>query len=213
MSIVSKLAKKATKWTKTHLGTALPSVGSLVGSASGIPLAGLAGSIASGVKPGEDLAIGARNGALSLAGLGAAGQLGAGAAAGGAGGAAPASPAGGFLSKIPQALSSFLPSVGGLSGLLDKGLGAAQVVNAANLQKQSTGYAKDALNSVNASYDARAPLRVAGIEGLLHPQTPDLSSLSQIPGNPFAPKRPGMAPVPMPIPQGPQAQPFAARMV
>ncbi len=116
---------------------------------------------------------------------------------------------------IPQAVSSFLPhsASGGIDfgGLLDKGLGAAEAVNAANLQKQSTGYAKSALDTANQSYDARAPLRVAGIQGMLTPQTADLSSLSQIPGNPFAPKpKPTAMPIPVqpkPVQTGPEVYP------
>ncbi len=118
---------------------------------------------------------------------------------------------GGFVDgakKVAQSVSSFLPhnQDGSLNvgSLVDKGLGAAQVLNAAHLQKQSSDYAKNAYATANESYGARAPLRVAGIEGMLHPQTADLSSLSHIPGNPFA-KKPraaqsptGVAPISIP---------------
>lgn len=133
-----------------------------------------------------------------------AGAVGSGIGALGHGAASVAGGLGGVAKSVAPMAISALTGGHGLSGLLDRGLGAAQVVNAANLQKQSTGYAKDALNTVNQSYDARAPLRVAGIEGLLHPQTPDLSSLTQVPGNPFAPKKPLPIPVqPRPLPTGP----------
>lgn len=106
---------------------------------------------------------------------------------------------GSILSKAPQALSSFLPhSPDGsinFGSIFDKGLGAAQLVNAANLQKQSTGYAKDAYKTATQSYADRAPLRALGIAGLQNPQTPDLSSLNQIQGNPFTVKKPAPTPV------------------
>lgn len=116
-------------------------------------------------------------------------KAGAGALASGAGhvGSALASGAG----KIaPMALSA-IDHLGGASGLLDKGLGVAQIANAANLQRQSTDYATHAMDTVNQSYGERAPLRVAGIEGLLKPKTPDLSTLRRTPGNPFG------APIPV----------------
>ena len=61
-------------------------------------------------------------------------------------------------------------------------LGIAQGINAANLQKQSTQYAKDAMGQVQGSYNERAPLRAQGIQGLLNPQTQDISELSAIRG-------------------------------
>ena len=63
----------------------------------------------------------------------------------------------------------------GKIGLL--GLGGLQMKNAADLQKQSTGYATDALKGVQENYNSRAPLRAAGQGGMLNPQIMDLSHL------------------------------------
>lgn len=83
---------------------------------------------------------------------------------------------------ILNSLEGLLTGNGGLNAL-----GAAEGVNAAMQQKQSTNYAKSALGGVQQSYDARAPLRAAGIAGLTNPQIPSLSGLSSIAGrNPFA---------------------------
>lgn len=126
-------------------------------------------------------------------------KAGAGAVASGAG-----KLAGVAKAAIPKAVSSFLPhNAGGgldLGGLLDTGLSVAQLVNAANLQKKSTGLATGAMDQVNTNYAERAPLRVAGLEGMLRPQTADLASLAQIAGqgNPFAPKKPLPA-APLPV--------------
>ena len=101
----------------------------------------------------------------------------------------------GAASHIPGvgAVEQFLGNNGGVSGVLSKygapALMAAQGLNAANLGKQSTEYAHNAMDSVNQSYNDRAPLRAQGIASMLHPQTPNLGSLQQIAGNsPYAPK-------------------------
>jgi hypothetical protein len=94
--------------------------------------------------------------------------------------------AAGAAGAIPgvSALKDFLTGNGGLNAL-----GAAQGVNAALLGKQSSNYAKQAMGSVNQSYGERAPLRTAGIAGMLHPQIPDISPLGQIASaNPYARK-------------------------
>ena len=195
---------KLSRWVKkqTAHGLSLNGLKSSVKGAAKNPLTYAAASLLiPGVAP---MALNALKGAggLAVKGIGALAH-GAGAAAKGVGSA-----------LLPQAVSSFLPhgADGSLDvgGLFDKGLGAAQVVNAANLQKQSTGYAHNAMDIANQSYDARAPLRVAGIEGLLRPQTADLSSLSQIPGNPFAVKP---KPAAMPIPVSPAQRPTGPDVV
>jgi|SRR5882672_1761730 len=179
MSWLSQLAKKKV------FGVSL---GGIAGGATHIPGGSIIGSKAAGVDPRQDWAAGARNTAIALP---LAATLGQGETTGGASG----TPSG-TSSGLPQALSSFLPhnAQGGIDfgGLADKGLGLAQLINAANLQKQSTGYATHAYDLANQSYGERAPLRVAGIQGLLSPQTADISSLSQGQGNPFAvrPKAP-----------------------
>lgn len=66
-------------------------------------------------------------------------------------------------------------------------LAGAQTLNAANLGKKSNQYAENANNMANQSYAERAGLRSAGIEGLLHPQTPDTTALAGIrASNPYA---------------------------
>ncbi len=77
---------------------------------------------------------------------------------------------GGGSSGAPSSLGSLLGSAGqwltGNGGA--NALGAAEGVNAALLGQQSTNYAKQAANAVNASYNARAPLRLAGVNGMLN---------------------------------------------
>ena len=88
---------------------------------------------------------------------------------------------------------------GGITGLLNS-LGTtipaiAGGINAANLQGQSQQYAQDALKTQTGLFDQTAPLRTAGIAGMLNPSTPapgmpEIAALRQIAGtgNPFAPK-------------------------
>lgn len=66
-------------------------------------------------------------------------------------------------------------------------LAGAQTLNAANLGKKSNQYAENANKMANQSYAERAGLRSAGIEGLLHPATPDTTALAGIrSSNPYA---------------------------
>lgn len=66
-------------------------------------------------------------------------------------------------------------------------LAGAQALNAAQLGKKSNKFADSANNMANQSYAERAGLRSAGIEGMLHPQVPDTSNLSNIrSSNPYA---------------------------
>lgn len=112
----------------------------------------------------------------------------------------------GALSAIPGAgaIGKAVSSHGGLSGMAGSALDYAkghpseilaglQVANAANLGKKSNQYADNAMNSVNQSYMDRAGLRSAGIEGMLHPPTPDVTQLSRIrSSNPYS-----QAPLPL----------------
>lgn len=81
-----------------------------------------------------------------------------------------------YLKKLgidPGKIASFVTGNGGLNAL-----GIAQGVNAAVLGKQATDYGKQGLTAVQDSYNQRAPLRVAGLQGMLNPQTNDLSALT-----------------------------------
>lgn len=136
--------------------------------------AALSGALQGGVAGGAGaLAGGALKGGLSLGGVGGAIKD----AAGGLGG---------LVSKGVGALTG--GGGVGLGGLVDSGLGIAQGINAANLQKKSTDYATGALDTANKSYDERAPLRSAGIAGMMDPTKGiDLSSLKKTAGrNSFA---------------------------
>lgn len=69
-------------------------------------------------------------------------------------------------------------------------LGAA---NAANLQAQAQQYAQDAVNTETGQYATQAPLRAAGMAGLLNPSTPapglpaiQALNTAAAKGNPFA---------------------------
>jgi len=196
-----------------EIGKVLPSGGQLIGGA----MLGPVGSVLGGAIDGNTTPLqknvgntiagaeGLAGGGVGLSGLlgggaGAAGSAGAG-AAGGAAAGAPTSLAG-LLGQIPGIgglVSGLVGAAGGGSGLIDKGLGAAELLNASNLSKQSTQYAKNAMDTANQSYDSRAPLRLSGIQGMLNPKpSSDLSGLSSVSaaGNPFAQGRVG-APLPL----------------
>ena len=200
-----------------EVGKILPSGGQLLGGA----MLGPVGSVLGGAIDGNTTPLqknvgntiagaeGLAGGGVGLSGLlgggaaatgSAAGSVGAG-AAGRAAAGAPTSLAG-LLGQIPGIgglLSGLVGAAGGGSGLIDKGLGAAELLNASNLAKQSTGYAKNAMDTANQSYDSRAPLRLSGIQGMLNPKpSSDLSGLSSVSaaGNPFAQGRVGS---PMPL--------------
>lgn len=83
-----------------------------------------------------------------------------------------------------------------LSSFLDLGLGAANMYGAAKLGQQSTDYAKKAEDAVTGSYNERAPLRLSGIEGMLHP---DANTAAQMAGV-NAIKGPQVAAPPIPVP-------------
>lgn len=141
---------------------ALPGVGSLVGHVPGVSSLGGALKEIPGVSSIAEI----------LGGSGDPGRMpdlsydpDTGMVTGGAAG----SGGGGLLSDI----SGFLTGNGGRNAL-----GIMQGVNAAQLGQKSNQFANDAVNSAQSAYAAKAPLRVAGIQGLLNPQTQDLSSLT-----------------------------------
>lgn len=76
-----------------------------------------------------------------------------------------------------------LGSLGGGGNLVDMGLGGLAAANAAHLQGQSDQYAHNALDTANQSYDARAPLRLAGVEGMLHPEAGNAAKLAGVKAN------------------------------
>lgn len=123
---------------------------------------------------------------------------------------------GGLLGAIPGAgavagAASKLGSIPGLgsaaSWLTGNGgknaLGLAQGINAAMLGQKSNEQARNAMGSVQSSYDERAPLRAAGIAGASNPGQGIAARIAALPqgANPYA--RPQM-------PQAPQIAPVSA---
>lgn len=94
---------------------------------------------------------------------------------------------------LPTSVSDMLDAGGSflkdhLGQAVNLGTGVLSAAQAAKLAGESTQYGKDALNTTRQSYDARAPLRVAGIAGLLDPTKGiDLSGVKGAvgAGNPF----------------------------
>lgn len=89
---------------------------------------------------------------------------------------------------IPKALGAVQNATGG-QGLGMTALETAQGLNAANLSRQSTDAANKAVGIMQQNYDAKAPLRDAGIKGLLNPVPLDTSGISAMrlnSNNPFA---------------------------
>lgn len=161
--------------------------------------AGAAGALGGALKPGGNLGSaisgGLEGAASGLAGGAARGALGVGGAAAPAG--VSALSAGSAIPDSALGLSSgggggLLGGIEGLAGqagnfLTGNGgknaLGIAQGVNSALQQKKSTDYAKDALGSVEAAYNAKAPLRTQGLGMLAGAQA----------GNPYATGTPNAA--------------------
>lgn len=169
----------------------------------GVPISALEGAVGGLLKPGGNIG-GAITGGLKGAASGAVGKgvKGIGSYLLGGGGLGGLIKGGGADNKgnfgaIGDALGTAAGSLGlggggdgkgGLGGLLDSlglggvnpallGLGVAQIKNVSDLQKKASGYATGALDQANKSYGERAPLRAAGIQGMLNPQTRDLSGL------------------------------------
>ena len=100
---------------------------------------------------------------------------------------------GGFLDKIPGAskIGGMLGGANGLvskvgsSGLLDKALGAGAAYEGYKANQKSTDLMNQGLHYAKDSYDTRAPLRSAGVSGMLNEQRPDLTSLYAS-GNPYS---------------------------
>lgn len=178
---------QAGNWAKEHL----PSVGSMIGTAVAPGLGTVVGSGIEGAtngkgigaQIGQDFKKGLKATPFVLGGIGALGGLaGAGGAAGAVGGLAKA--AGGAGDGVD------------LGSLLDAGLGTAGLVNASQLSGKSDKYAESAYKDVNDSFTARAPLRAAGIQGMLNPGAGVPLKLANVQantgrGNPFA-KKPGV---------------------
>lgn len=115
------------------------------------------------------------------------------------GGGSSAQPTPGISSAIPDEAFG-LEERGGLGGLVGKAgdflkgnngknaLGVLQGLNAAMQQKKANDLANSALRGAEGMYAERAPLRAAGMRGLLNPQAPDLAPLRSTiyTGNPYA---------------------------
>lgn len=164
---------------KDNAGMIGAGIGGLPGMAIGhlIKSRGDLGSIPGNVV--GDLKTGLKNAPLVLGGIGLLG--------GGAGGL------GGLLKGASNILGG--GGAGGLNlgGLLDAGLGTAGLVNASQLAKKSENFANQANADVRASYDARAPLRTAGIQGMLNPGAGVPLKIANVQantgvGNPFSKK-------------------------
>ena len=133
--------------------------------------------------------------------VGGAGLLGIGPGLGGAAaGAVPAAGAAG--AAVPgaagtSAIAGAVPAAGGLGGFLDKAKGfltpdnilmGLQGLNAARGMARETDLTNEAVGLDRNRWRENAPLRDAGMEGLLNPQVADTSALRQLSGqgNPFA---------------------------
>ncbi len=165
-----------------QIGKVLPSGGQIAGGLALGPLGSVIGGAVDGnttpLQKNIGNTVAAAGGALGLGGLAA------GAGTGGLGGLVDAA------KKVGGGLG--LGSLGG-GNLVDMGLGGAAALQAAKLQGQSNDYAHNALDTANQSYNARAPLRLAGVEGMLHPEAGNATKLAGVRantgvGNPFAKK-------------------------
>jgi len=72
-------------------------------------------------------------------------------------------------------------------------LGLAQALNSIYQQKQASDAAKRAIKGLEQNYAERARLRTAGIEGMVNPITPDISTLL-VNAGPYAQGLPAIAP-------------------
>lgn len=142
--------------------------------------------------------------ALTIGSLGGLGPVGA--ALGSIPGAGAISKVGGVLSHIPGvgALESGIDKLGGLKGAVskvgsflgdhgDQLLGAGSLYEGYNNSKKSTDLMNQALDTAKQSYAERAPLRTAGISGMMNETRPDLSSIYVNPSNPYSKVRPRAA--------------------
>lgn len=94
---------------------------------------------------------------------------------------------GGFLSgAVKSALGGGQPGQSSTNPWL-LGLAGLQGANSAYLGQKSNALSDKALKGVEANYAERAPLRAAGLRGLLNPTAPDTTQLSTIAQrNPYA---------------------------
>lgn len=160
------------------LGLAIPGVGSALGGLLGaIPGVGAIGGALGSAAGGVGTAL------SSIPGVG--GLLGG--ASGAIGGAIPdeAMGGGGGLGGLLKGAEGWLTGSGGKNAI-----GLAQGINGILDQKKSENYGKDALGAATGAYNAAAPLRAQGIQGMLNPQTADLSGLQGIAGG-LTPPNPG----------------------
>jgi len=177
-------------WFADRTGIHLGNIGAPIGALVGSIVPGVGTALGAGLGQGLG-ALGSGKGVGTAAGQGAAAYggakvlgsvLGGGNSEGGSGGGLDLS---GLLGKLGPSVAGLLPhnASGGidLGALVNPALGGAAMLNAANLQKQSTDYANNAMNTVNQSYDSRAPLRTQGLAGLQNPGAGiDLSGLKRI---------------------------------
>jgi len=106
---------------------------------------------------------------------------------------------GGILSKVPGAdkLGSLVTGGKGIPGAVskvgsflgdhgDQLLGAGSLYEGYKANQRSNDLMNEALHYAKDSYDTRAPLRTAGVSGMLNQQRPDLSSVYANPSNPYS---------------------------
>lgn len=110
---------------------------------------------------------------------GAAGAAGAGAATAGTAATAAASPF--SLASIGSKLGGIASTVGkaATSNTGRSVLAGLQGLSAANQRRKANATMDAQLGRENALYAQAAPLRLAGVQGMLSPQTPDLSRLDE----------------------------------
>lgn len=162
-----------------HLGNVGAPVGMALGSLVGMPTVGAAlGGAVGGMGHGDGLGSSLMQGATGAIGAGG-------------------------LSKIPGLGS--IPGIGSVSDFLGgnggmNALGLLQGANAAYLGNKSTGLANNALNTQRDLFNEAAPLRQAGIAGMLNPGAgvaPKIAGIQAQNHNPFAtpmPATPSVAP-------------------
>lgn len=209
---IGNAVKKGVGDTGHAVGTALNNpvvkglgMGALALSGVGLPAAigigGGLGALGGAIRPGGGLKGAITQGAQGAA-LGAGGSLAgsAGRAALGVLGDHGAAAAGGLPGVIQKGASAIPGMIGGLAkdalgggGLGSTLLGGAELLNAANLGRESSEYADKAFNLQNDSYQQRAPLRALGMQRLTNPAAPNVSGMqATTAANPFAPRTPAL---------------------
>lgn len=139
------------------IGSGLKKVGGALGIGGGPKLSGSPGDLIGMASPGGGVP------GISPAGLGGGG--------------------GGILGSLGGILGGGLKKIGGVDGLL----GAGALGYGAYQQKQAGDMREKALKLLSDDYASRAPLRKAGLSGMLNETPPDLSAtFSPAMQNPFA---------------------------